>query len=120
MSSCLQVEFEFFDLTPVDFHGLRALLIRYLDGELPFALSELVELLIGQVRRCWPCLCGAAADTTPVRRPQANSVGTVIKANGDVDPLGVVSVLPLDLHREQACVQQVRACCTGDSCVLVA
>jgi hypothetical protein len=36
-------------------------------------------------------------------------VGTVIKANGDVDPLGVVSVLPLDLHREQACVQQVRA-----------
>lgn len=53
---------------------------------------------------------GAAADTASVAG-QANSVGTVIKANGDVDPLGVVSVLPLDLHREQACVQQVRARC---------
>lgn len=39
---------------------------------------------------------------------QANSVGTVIKANGDVDPLGVVSVLPLDLHREHTAVKQAR------------
>ncbi len=45
-----QVDFEFFDLKPIDFHGLRALLVRYLDGELPFALSELVETLIEQVR----------------------------------------------------------------------
>jgi hypothetical protein len=43
-----QVDFEFFDLKPVDFHGLRALFQRYLDGELPFALSELVETLIAQ------------------------------------------------------------------------
>jgi hypothetical protein len=42
------VDFEFFDLKPVDFHGLRALFQRYLDGELPFALSELVETLIQQ------------------------------------------------------------------------
>jgi hypothetical protein len=46
-----QVDFEFFDLKPVDFHGLRALFQRYLDGELPFALSELVETLIEQARR---------------------------------------------------------------------
>jgi hypothetical protein len=44
------VEFEFFDLKPVDFHGLRALFQRYMDGELPFALSELVEALIEQAR----------------------------------------------------------------------
>ena len=42
------------------------------------------------------------------RAPQANSVGTVIKANGDVDPLGVVSVLPLDRHRQSPAVQQAR------------
>jgi hypothetical protein len=29
--------------------------MRYLDGELPFALSELVELLIGQVRPLLHC-----------------------------------------------------------------
>jgi hypothetical protein len=58
-----QVEFEFFDLKPVDFHGLRALFQRYMDGELPFALSELVEALIEQARlrvfcaRSLPALC---------------------------------------------------------------
>jgi hypothetical protein len=47
---CLaQVDFEFFDLAPIDFHGLRALLARYLDGEQPFAVSELAEELIAQV-----------------------------------------------------------------------
>ncbi len=55
-----QVDFEFFDLKPVDFHGLRALFQRYLDGELPFALSELVETLIEQVRSCG-CRSGLAA-----------------------------------------------------------
>ena len=45
------MDFEFFDLKPVDFHGLRALFQRYLDGELPFALSELVETLIAQARQ---------------------------------------------------------------------
>ena len=32
----------------------------------------------------------------------------MVKANGDVDPLGVVSVLPLDTHRQHPAVQQVR------------
>jgi len=100
------VDFEFFDLKPVDFHGLRALFQRYLDGELPFALSELVETLIQQAsasvrrrpRRCADACCSR----------QGNSVGCVVKANGDVDPLGVVSVLALDTHREHPAVQQVR------------
>jgi hypothetical protein len=91
-------------LKPVDFHGLRALLVRFLDGELPFALSELVESLIAQVRAAGPRRGSALSATT-----QGTSVGTVVKANGDVDPLGVVSVLPLDLHRKQPAVQQVRA-----------
>ena len=54
------MDFEFFDLTPFDFHGLRALLARLLDGELPFAVSELVEALLGQARRgCQPTSRGA-------------------------------------------------------------
>ena len=52
------MDFEFFDLKPVDFHGLRALFQRYLDGELPFALSELVETLIQQA--CALVACRAA------------------------------------------------------------
>ena len=32
----------------------------------------------------------------------------MVKANGDVDPLGAVSVLPLDTHRQHPAVQQVR------------
>ena len=53
------MDFEFFDLKPVDFHGLRALFQRYLDGELPFALSELVETLIAQARQARLLRCFA-------------------------------------------------------------
>ena len=37
---------------------------------------------------------------------QANTVGAVIKANGDVDPLGVLTVLPVERHRQAPAVQQ--------------
>lgn len=35
-------------------------------------------------------------------------MGTVVKANGDVDPLGVMSLLPLDRHRDTSAVKQAR------------
>jgi hypothetical protein len=117
------VEFEFFDLKPVDFHGLRALFQRYMDGELPFALSELVEALIEQAResrlRRLEAQHSRACSRLPpdavcFPRRQANSVGAVVKANGDVDPLGVMSVLSHDRHRALPAVQQVRhAGCAG-------
>jgi protein BCP1 len=99
----LQVDFEFLDLKAIDFHGLRALLQRYLDGELPFALSELVEALLAQV-----CPEGYSQAARRSRLLQGNSVGTVVKANGDVDPLGVMSLLPLDRHRDTDAMKQAR------------
>ena len=44
----VDVDFEFFDPQEVDFHGLKALLQTYLDGN-AFSCSELVETIIQQV-----------------------------------------------------------------------
>ena len=44
----VNVDFEFFDPQEVDFHGLKALLQTYLDGE-TFSCSELVDTIIKQV-----------------------------------------------------------------------
>ena len=44
----VQVDFEFFDPQELDFHGLKALLQTYLDGE-AFSCSELVDAIIQQV-----------------------------------------------------------------------
>ena len=45
--STVDVTFEFFDPKENDFHGLKALLQNYLDGQ-EFALSELVDMTIRQ------------------------------------------------------------------------
>ena len=113
-----QVDFEFFDLAAIDFHGLRALLLRVTDGE-PLALSALVELLLAQARRralartlrAAPCEPhrGEAARALAAALAQAPSVGTVVKANRDVDPVGVCTVVPLDTQRGAEPVRQVRA-----------
>ncbi len=44
------VDFEFFDPQEIDFHGLKALLQTYLDGE-AYSCSELVGAIIQQVSR---------------------------------------------------------------------
>lgn len=44
----VNIDFEFFDPTDIDFHGLKSLLRTYLDGE-EFGCSELVETIIKQV-----------------------------------------------------------------------
>ncbi len=44
------VDFEFFDPQEIDFHGLKALLQTYLDGE-AYSCSELVDAIIQQVSR---------------------------------------------------------------------
>ena len=45
----VKVDFEFFDPQEIDFHGLKALLQTYLDGD-TFSCSELVDTIIKQVR----------------------------------------------------------------------
>mmetsp|Transcript_24938 Transcript_24938/g.64261 ORF Transcript_24938/g.64261 Transcript_24938/m.64261 type:complete len:301 (-) Transcript_24938:46-948(-) len=86
----INVSFEFFDPAEVDFHGLRALLGKYLDGA-PFeALSELVEVIIAQ-----------------------STVGTVMKTAAEEDPIGMVSALNLRRYSTLACLQQVRAFLAG-------
>lgn len=52
LSGSLQVDFEFFDLAEIDFHGIRALLNRYLDGE-QWDLSGMSDALIAQARGCF-------------------------------------------------------------------
>ena len=44
----VEADFEFFDPAESDFHGLKALLQSYLDGE-AYSCSELVDLIIQQV-----------------------------------------------------------------------
>ncbi len=57
----VQVDFEFFDPQEGDFHGLKALLQTYLDGD-AFSCSELVEAIILQVSLCYrsPVTCCAS------------------------------------------------------------
>ncbi len=45
----VDIDFEFFDPSGIDFHGLKSLLRTYLDGE-EFSCSELVDAIIQQVR----------------------------------------------------------------------
>ena len=44
----VEADFEFFDPAESDFHGLKALLQSYLDGE-AYSCSELVDIIIQQV-----------------------------------------------------------------------
>lgn len=80
----INVDFEFFDPKAVDFHGLRALLGKFLDDR-PFeGLSELVEAVIAQ-----------------------STVGTVLKTAEDEDPIGMVTALPLRRYGSLACLNQI-------------
>lgn len=49
--SAAKVDFEFFDLAEIDFHGIRALLNRYLDGD-QWDLSGMADALIAQASFC--------------------------------------------------------------------
>jgi len=92
----IQVDFEFFDPKEMDFHGLKTLLVSYLDGA-EYNSGELCDLIINQP-----------------------TVGTVIKTELDAeDPLGVLTVFPLDLYKSSQALKQVLAWiqnkCTDDT-----
>lgn len=80
----IDVNFEFFDPSEDDFHGLKTLLIHYLDGE-EYSCSELVEAII------------------------ANPAGSVIKCGEDEDPIGIASVLPLEGYSSTKFLAEVKA-----------
>ena len=54
----IDVNFEFFDPKEQDFHGLKALLHTYLDGQ-QYDNSQLVDTVIAQVRGSHVALAGA-------------------------------------------------------------
>ncbi|KAK9806700.1 hypothetical protein WJX73_010128 [Symbiochloris irregularis] len=78
-------DLEFYDPSTRDETGLRDLLRPLLDGA-DLDLDELVTTLIQQA-----------------------TVGTVIKTAEDEDPLGLISVLNLETHRQLQCLRQIRA-----------
>jgi protein BCP1 len=80
------VECECFDPTEPDFRAVRMLLGEgYLDGQ-PFHVSGAADLIVAQTR-----------------------VGTVVKCNGDPDPVGFISVLNIQRHYEAECIAQIRS-----------
>ena len=80
----IDVNFEFFDPTEDDFHGLKTLLTHYLDGE-QFSSSELVDAII------------------------SNPAGTVIKCGEDDDPIGIASVLPFEGYSSSKFLQEIKS-----------
>lgn len=71
----INVDFEFFDPKPTDYHGVKALLKSYLDDE-EFDLPGLVDLVLAQT-----------------------TVGSVIKTTEDDNPIGLLTVLGLERYK---------------------
>ncbi|KAL1915097.1 uncharacterized protein VTP21DRAFT_7578 [Calcarisporiella thermophila] len=87
MEEIVDVDFEFFDPKPIDFHAIKRLLTQLFsaDAEL-FNLSELAELIIGQ----------------PL-------VGSTVKVDGpESDPYSLLTVLNLNHHKEKQSIQEFK------------
>mmetsp|Transcript_15350 Transcript_15350/g.18500 ORF Transcript_15350/g.18500 Transcript_15350/m.18500 type:complete len:402 (+) Transcript_15350:127-1332(+) len=81
----VNVDFEFFDPKPDDFHGIKQLMQNYLDGKV-YNSSELCDILIAQT-----------------------SVGTIIRTSEDEAAVGLVSCLNLQKHKGSECMKEVLA-----------
>eukprot|EP01083_Nonionella_stella_P194344 716849_1 len=81
----INVDFNFFDPRPRDWHATKQFLMRYLDNS-ELDSSELAEIITKQA-----------------------SLGTFIK-NGDIDsdPLGFVTAISLKQHESTKCVRQIK------------
>eukprot|EP00882_Tetradesmus_deserticola_P020570 GHRQ01022224.1.p1 GENE.GHRQ01022224.1~~GHRQ01022224.1.p1 ORF type:complete len:254 (+),score=93.39 GHRQ01022224.1:84-845(+) len=80
----IDVNFQFFDPKESDFHGLKALLHTYLDGQ-QYDSSPLVDTIIAQ-----------------------SSVGTVVRTGEDEDPIAVMTVLNTQQHSQAGFMGQIR------------
>ena len=126
----VDVTFNFFDPTEIDYKGLRALLVTYLDGK-AFRVEELVSTVIRQVaprslRRhlretlpAPPCLARPAAVLVLAACESGrgaclqSTVGTVVKNAEDLDPIGVLTVLSLRRYAALQCLQEIKAFLAG-------
>ena len=102
----VQVDFEFFDPQEGDFHGLKALLHTYLDGE-AFSCSELVEAIIQQVSLC--CRSCDVLRERPAALSWLACMGAVLRCapvsgyNSPAVPLPQRFGSPADVSRSSCC-----------------
>ncbi|KAI9090994.1 p21-C-terminal region-binding protein-domain-containing protein [Phlyctochytrium arcticum] len=82
----VDVDFEFFDPKPIDFHGLKSLLRQtFTDEAEEISLSELADLIIAQP-----------------------AVGSTVKCDDGQDPYALVTVVNLEEHKDKKCVKGIK------------
>ncbi|KAJ1946880.1 Mss4p nuclear export, partial [Linderina macrospora] len=82
----VNVDFEFFDPKPIDFHAMKRLLISsFGDDNEEFNISELVDLILEQ-----------------------NTIGSTVKVDGDDDPYAFMTVLNMNVHKDKQVIKQIR------------
>ncbi|KAG6551356.1 hypothetical protein Mapa_007142 [Marchantia paleacea] len=79
----VNVDFEFFDPKPTDFHGVKALLKSYLEDTL-WDISGFVDIFLAQT-----------------------TVGTVVKTSNDDNPIGILTALNLARYKDRACMKEI-------------
>lgn len=79
----VNVDFEYFDPKPDDFHGVKALLRTYLDDEV-WDVSAFTDLVLAQT-----------------------TVGTVVKAGEDDSPIGLLTALNLGRYLKSSCMTEI-------------
>jgi len=79
----VNVDFEYFDPKPDDFHGIKALLRTYLDDEV-WDISAFTDLVLAQT-----------------------TVGTVVKAGEDDSPIGLLTALNLARYQKSSCMTEI-------------
>lgn len=112
----VDVDFEFFDPQEIDFHGLKALLQTYLDGS-TYSCSELVDTVITQVHysakycthtvNIW-CRFVLFLQKIYFQLVQ-KTVGTVVKTTDSIDPIAVLTVLPLRRYASLTCLKEIKS-----------
>lgn len=75
----MNVDFEFFDPKPADYHGVKALLKNYLD-DTTWDISGFVDIFLAQT-----------------------TVGTVVKTIDDESPIGILTALNLARYKVSCC-----------------
>ncbi|KAJ2890564.1 Mss4p nuclear export, partial [Coemansia aciculifera] len=83
----VDVDFEFFDPKPIDFHSLKQLLVAsFGDDAEDVNLSGLVDLILSQ-----------------------NTIGSTVKFTGDENPYAFLTVLNMHVHSDKEPIQQIKA-----------
>ncbi|KAJ1739817.1 Mss4p nuclear export [Coemansia sp. RSA 989] len=82
----VDVDFDFFDFQPADFHSLKPMLAAsFGDDSDMFNLSELADMILYQ-----------------------NAIGSTVKVDGESDPYAFMSVLGMKQHKDREAIRQVR------------